>query len=44
MATEKKAMWVVFRMDQMISTEEFRERNAAAYHIFRDMPGLFSKA
>ncbi len=43
MATEKKAMWVVFRMDEMISTAEFRERFAAAYDIFRDMPGLFSK-
>ena len=43
MATDKKAMWVVFRMDEMISTAELRERFAAAYDIFRDMPGLFSK-
>ena len=43
MATEKKAMWVIFKMDEMLSTAEFQERFEAAYSIFRDMPGLFSK-
>jgi len=43
MATDKKAMWVVFKMDKMLSAKELRERFSAAYDIFRDMPGLFSK-
>jgi len=43
MATEKSAMWVVFKMDKKMSTAEWRERFMEAYPIMRDMPGLFSK-
>jgi len=43
MATEKKAMWVVFKMDKTLSSAEWKERFSGAYEIFRDMPGVFSK-
>ncbi len=43
MATEKKAMWVVFKMDKTMSKEEWRARLSAGYKIFKDMPGVFSK-
>jgi len=43
MATEKKALWVVFKMDKVMSKAEWRERFSGAYSIFRDMPGVFSK-
>ena len=43
MATEKKALWVVFKMDKKMSTAEWRERFGTRYNIFRDMPSLFSK-
>jgi len=44
MATEKKAMWVVFKMDKKMSTAEWRERFAGGYKIIFDLPGLFFKS
>jgi hypothetical protein len=43
MPSEKKAMWVVFKMDKMPSKEEMRERFKKLYHIYRDHPALESK-
>ena len=43
MAKEKKAMWVVFKMDKTLSKAEWRERFSGSYEIFRNMPGVFSK-
>jgi hypothetical protein len=43
MATEKKAMFVVFKMDKKMSTDEWRERFSGAYQVMFDLPGLFSK-
>ena len=43
MAKEKKAMWVVFKMDKTLSKAEWRERFSGSYELFRDMPGVFSK-
>jgi len=44
MATEKKAMWAVFKMDKKMSTAEWRERFSGAYQIIFDVPGLFFKS
>ena len=43
MASEKKAAWVVFKMDQKMSTDEWRERFSPAYDIIYNLPGLYSK-
>jgi hypothetical protein len=43
MAEEKRAMYVVFKMDKKMSTEEWRKRFAGSYDIFKNMPGVFSK-
>ena len=44
MTTEKKAMYVVFKMDKDMSTAEWRERFSGAYQIIFDLPGLFFKS
>ena len=44
MATERKAMWVVFKMDKKMSTAEWRERFSGSYQIIFDVPGLFFKS
>lgn len=43
MAGQKKAMWVVFKMDKMPTKEEMRARFCELYHIFRDHPAIESK-
>lgn len=43
MASEKKAAWVVFKMDKKMSTDEWRERFSPAYDVIYNLPGLFSK-
>lgn len=43
MAGNKKAMWVVFRMEKMPTVEEMRERFCELYHIYRDHPAIDSK-
>lgn len=40
MSGQKKAMWVVFKMDEMPSKEELRERFCTLYHIYRDHPAM----
>jgi hypothetical protein len=44
MATERKAMWVVFKMDKQMSSAEWRERFSGAYQVIFDLPGLFFKS
>ena len=44
MSTEKKAMYVVFKMDKKMSTDEWRQRFSGAYQIIFDLPGLFFKS
>ena len=44
MATEKKAMLAVFKMDKVMSTTEWRERFSSAYQVIFDVPGLFFKS
>ncbi len=43
MGCEKKAMWVLFKMDNMPTKEEMRKRFSDLYHIYRDHPGIDSK-
>ena len=43
MSGEKKAMWVVFKMETLPDKEEMRSRFSKGYHIFRDHPGIESK-
>lgn len=43
MSCDKKAMWVVFKMDKMPTKEELRERFKNLYHIYRDHPAIESK-
>ena len=43
MASEKKAAWVVFKMDQKMSTDEWRDRFSPAYELMYNLPGIFSK-
>ena len=43
MGQAKKAMWVEFKMDKKMSDNEWKERFAAGYGIFKDMPAIFSK-
>jgi hypothetical protein len=43
MATEKKALWVVFRPEKLESTTEMRKKFLGSYPHFKEMPGLFSK-
>ena len=43
MSSEKKAMWVVFKMDHMPAKEEMRKRFSNLYHIYRDHPDIESK-
>jgi hypothetical protein len=40
MGSEKKAMWVVFKMKEMPAKEEMRERFCQLYHIYRDHPAM----
>ena len=44
MKSEKKAMWVVFKMKALPSKEEMRERFQTLYHIYRDHPAIEYKA
>jgi hypothetical protein len=41
--TQKKAMWVVFKMDKEMSTAEWRERFTGSYPVIFNLPGLFFK-
>jgi hypothetical protein len=43
MASEKKALWVVFKMEEMPAKEEMRQRFENFYHLYRDNPGIESK-
>ena len=43
MATERKALWVVFKPDKLGTTADMRKTFAGGYSIFKDMPGLLSK-
>ncbi len=43
MASEKKAAWVVFKMDKEMTTAEWRERFSGAYELMYNLPGIFSK-
>ena len=43
MATEKKALWVVFRPETLESTAEMRKKFLGSYPHFKEMDGLFSK-
>jgi hypothetical protein len=40
---QKKAMWVVFKMDGMPRKEEMRARFEKLYHIYQDHPDIESK-
>jgi hypothetical protein len=43
LASEKKGLWVVFRPEKPENIVEMRKKFLGSYHVFRDMPGLFSK-
>lgn len=43
MATEKKALWVVFRPGKLEDLAEMRKKFTSGYSIFKEMPGLISK-
>lgn len=43
MATEKKALWVVFKLKEGQTKGEMRKEHLKVYNAFLDMPGLFSK-
>lgn len=43
MSEEKKALWVVFRPEKNIETDEMRKKFLGSYPHFRDMPSLYSK-
>jgi len=43
MASEKKALWVVFRPEKPENIAVMRKRFQESYPVFKDMPGLFSK-
>jgi len=43
MATEKKAMLVVFKMNKKMSTDEWREKFSDGYQVISSLPGLFFK-
>jgi hypothetical protein len=44
MATEKKAMFVVFKMNKKLSTDEWRKIFIGGYQTIFDLPGLFFKS
>jgi len=43
MATEKKALWAVFKPEKLKTTEEMRQAFLGSYPIFSKMSGVFSK-
>ena len=43
MNKDKKALWVVFKPDNLGTVEEMRKKFMGSYPHFKDMPGLFSK-
>lgn len=43
MSKEKRAAWVVFKMDKKMSTDEWRERFSGAYEVMSNLPGIFFK-
>jgi hypothetical protein len=43
MNSEKKALWVVFKMEKMPTKEEMRKRFENLYHIYQDHPAIESK-
>lgn len=43
MSSEKKAAWVVFKMDKKMTTDEWRERFSGAYELMCNLPGILSK-
>ncbi len=43
MTSQKKALWVVFKPKEPVSTARMREQFLGSYPVFKDMPGLFSK-
>ncbi|MCF8049683.1 MAG: YdhR family protein [Desulfobacterales bacterium] len=43
MSSEKKALWVVFKMEDMPTKKEMRQRFKDLYHIYLDHPGIESK-
>jgi hypothetical protein len=43
MASEKKALWVVFRPEKAESVASMREKFLASYQNFKEMQSLFSK-
>lgn len=44
MATEKKALWVVFRPETPEGKAAMREKFKTSYPIFKDMPELYFKS
>ena len=44
MASEKKALLVVFKADKLPAKSEMRERFKNLYHIYRDHPAIESKS
>ena len=43
MATEKKALWVVCKMDKKMTTPEWRQRFSSSYPVMLEITGLLFK-
>ena len=43
MAKTKRAAWVVFKMNEKMSTDAWREKFSSAYELMYNLPGLLSK-